>query len=416
MKRLYLQVYGTVVASLLVFATVAGGLWWYYVAQTAPRHPVELLAEAAQDLPEASAPRDRQQDAVRRMARQFGGDVALFAPDRSPLAQWGRPLPTPDDDRERGGRIHSRGGLPAWSVRLDDGRWLVARLPRDAFLRARRPGPLLILALLVLAVGVGAYPVVRRITRRLENLRSGVDALGAGDLAARVRVEGRDEVARLAMSFNDAAARIEQLIGAHRGLLANASHELRTPLARIRMAVELMKPNADPRRKAELEQDIAELDALIEEILLASRLDAVKGLEVAEPVDLLALAAEECARYDDAELDGQAVTVRGDPRLLRRLLRNLLENAQRHGRPPIELRVSGNAGGAEIRVCDGGAGIPETERERVFEPFHRRPGAGQGAGLGLALVRQIARRHGGDAACVANERGACCVVVSLGTG
>lgn len=416
MKRLYLQVYVTVVASLLVFATVAGGLWWYYVAQMAPRHPVEVLAEAAQDLPEAAAPREKQQIAVRRMARLLGGDVALYAPDRSPLAQWGRPLPVPDDDREQGGRIHGRGGLPAWSVRLADGRWLVARLPRDAFWRAHRPGPLLILALLVVAVGVGAFPVVRRITRRLENLRNRVEALGAGDLGARVTVEGSDEVARLAASFNRAAARIEELVSAHRALLANASHELRTPLARIRMAVELMKDKADPRRKAELEQDIAELDALLEEILLASRLDAVKGLEGAEPVDLLALAAEECVRYEEAELDGQAVTVQGDPRLLRRMLRNLLENARRHGRPPIELRIARTAGGAEIRVCDHGAGIPDPERERVFEPFYRRPGATQGTGLGLALVRQIARRHGGDARCAMGERSDACFVVTLAPG
>lgn len=399
MKRLYLQVYVTVVASLLVFATVAGALWWFYVDQMAPRHPAEVVAEAGQGLPEAGAPVGAQRDAVDKLAARLRSDVALFGADRSLIAQSGRPLPPPEAERNHRGRIFLHGGPPAWTVQLADGRWLVARLPRDYFWRARRPGPLLILALLVVAVGVGAFPVVRRITRRLENLRSGVEALGAGDLTARVKVEGHDEVARLATSFNDAAARIEQLLGAHRTLLANASHELRTPLARIRMAIELMKEKADPRRKAELEQDIAELDALIGEILLASRLDAVKGLDAAEPVDLLALAAEECARYEEAELDGQPVSIDGDPRLLRRMLRNLLENALRHGKPPVELRVSRTERGAEIRVCDQGPGVPAAERERVFEPFYRRANSMQGAGLGLALVRQIARRHGGEAAC-----------------
>lgn len=416
MRRLYLQVYFTVVASLLVFATVAGVLWWIYVDQMAPRHPAEVVAEAGQGLPETGAPAAVQREAVGRLAARLRGDVALYDADRSLIAQVGRPLPPPETERSHSGRILRHDGRPAWSVQLADGRWLVARVPRDYFWRTRRPGPLWVLALLVLAVGVGAYPVVRRITRRLEDLRAGVQALGAGDLAARVKVEGRDEVARLAASFNDAAARIEQLVGAHRSLLANASHELRTPLARIRMAIELMKQGAEPRRKAELERDIAELDALIDEILLASRLEAVKGLEAAEPVDLLALAAEECVRYEEAELDGQAVTVRGDPRLLRRLVRNLLENSRRHGKPPIELRVAASAGGAEIRVCDHGAGIAPAERERVFEPFYRRPGSGEGAGLGLALVRQIAQRHGGDAACAANERGASCVVVKLASG
>jgi len=276
-------------------------------------------------------------------------------------------------------------------------------------------GLLLVLPMIAVAIGVGAYPVVRRLTARLERLQAGVESLGTGNLSARVKVEGHDEVARLAESFNRAADRIEELVGAHKSLLANASHELRTPLTRIRMAVELMKENADPKRKRDLEHDIAELDALIDEILLASRLDAVKTREADEEVDLLALASEECSRYDEAELDGRPVIVRGDSRLLRRMIRNLLENAKRHGAPPIEVRVSRAGTGAEVRVCDHGPGIPEAEREGVFRPFYRFAGAAQGTGtgLGLALVRQIARRHGGDARCIGHEPTGSCFVVNL---
>ena len=229
-------------------------------------------------------------------------------------------------------------------------------------------------------------------------------------------IEGRDEVARLAESFNRAAGRIEELVGAHKTLLANASHELRTPLTRIRMAVELLKTDADPRRKLDLERDIAELDALIEEILLASRLDAVTTLNVDEDVDLLALASEECARYEQAALEGQPVTVRGDPRLLRRMIRNLLENAQRHGAPPIDVRVRDAGGGSvELTVCDHGPGIADAEREDAFRPFRRvgGPEASTGAGLGLALVRQIARRHGGEARYLGRVQSKSCFVVSL---
>jgi signal transduction histidine kinase len=176
-----------------------------------------------------------------------------------------------------------------------------------------------------------------------------------------------------------------------------------------------MKDGAEPKRKRQLEQDIAELDALIDEILLASRLDAVQAREADEEVDLLALAAEECARYEGAELHGEPVDLRGDPRLLRRMLRNLLENAARHGAPPVEVRVGRGARGAEIAVCDRGSGVPEADRERVFEPFFRRVGGKErgGAGLGLSLVRQIARRHGGEAHCRPREGGGSCFAIEL---
>ena len=109
------------------------------------------------------------------------------------------------------------------------------------------------LAALALAIGAGAYPVARRITRRLERLRGEVEALGAGDLRARASVEGSDEVADLARSFNRAAERIDGLVDAQRGLLASASHELRSPLARIRMAVELLVGDARPELRERMD-------------------------------------------------------------------------------------------------------------------------------------------------------------------
>ena len=370
-----------------------------------------VLAQNA--LPPAQAPLAAQQAALERLASGLRADVTLFGADDTALAWVGDPLPPPAAQRRDSGWMRRRDGPPAWGVRLADGRWLVARVPRSR----RHPawGLFFTLAMLALGVGVGAYPVVRRLTRRLENLQAGVESLGAGDFAARVKVEGGDEVARLAQSFNRAAARIEQLVAAHKTLLANASHELRTPLTRIRMALELIKQGAEPKRTLQLEQDIAELDALIDEILLASRLDAVQAREADEEVDLLALAAEECARYPGVELHGEPVALRADPRLLRRLLRNLLENAARHGAPPVEVHVGRGARGAEIAVCDRGPGVPEAERERVFEPFFRRTGGRErvGAGLGLALVRQIARRHGGDTHCRPREDGGSCFVVEL---
>jgi signal transduction histidine kinase len=382
MRRLYLRIYFAVLASLAIFALAAAVLW-HAVAE--PRDGSELAVIARNVLPPAGAPPAEQQAALERLGRDVSADLALFSSDGVRLGSVGRPLPAP----ERSGWQRGRGG-PHWAMQLPDGRWLAARA-----LHPRRGAAfgLGALALILVAIAVGAYPVVRRLTKRLERLQHGVEALGAGDLSARVRVEGRDEVARLAESFNRAAGRIEQLVAAHKTLLANASHELRTPLARIRMALELGKD------KREVERDIAELDALIDEVLLASRLDAVASLENVEEVDLLALAAEEAARYD-VEAQGEPTMMRGDPRLLRRMVRNLLENARRHGAPPIEVSVRNR----EIRVCDAGPGVPQADRERIFEPFNSR----LGTGLGLALVRQIARRHGGDARCLGN-----CFVVTL---
>jgi signal transduction histidine kinase len=411
MRRLYLRIYLAVLVSLVAFALVAGALWRHL--GDGRGYAFEVAGVLAQNvLPRADAPAPEQQAALERLAANLRADVALFAADRTPLAAVGAPLPAPDPGRERGGWLRAW-GPPAGVIHLRDGRWLVGRVRSEH----RPTGATLFvtLGLLALAVGVGAYPAVRRLTTRLERLQAGVESLGAGNLSSRVPVEGRDEVARLAESFNRAAGRIEELVGAHKTLLANASHELRTPLTRIRMAVELLKTDADPRRKRDLERDIAELDALIEEILLASRLDAVATLDVDEDVDLLALASEECARYEQAALEGRAVAVRGDPRLLRRMIRNLLENAQRHGAPPIDVRVRDAGGTVELTVCDHGPGIADAEREDAFRPFRRvgGPEASTGAGLGLALVRQIARRHGGDARYLGRVQSKNCFVVSL---
>jgi signal transduction histidine kinase len=124
------------------------------------------------------------------------------------------------------------------------------------------------------------------------------------------------------------------------------------------------------------------------------------------------------ARPNLPELEGEPVSLRGDGRLLRRMIRTLLENARRHGAPPIRVRVGRAGDGMEVRVCDPGPGVPASEREAVFRPFYRFAGAaeGAGAGLGLALVRQIARRHGGDARCEGRGPAGSCVVVGLGAG
>jgi len=289
-----------------------------------------------------------------------------------------------------------------------------------------------LLGLMGLVAALALYPVVRRLTQRLEGLQQGVQRWGEGDLSVRVPEGGQDEVADLSRRFNAAAERIERLLVAQKSLLANTSHELRSPLARIRMGLELLEtPGANQaareRIRAEILRNMGELDQLIEEILLSSRLDAREAdMGAQESVDLVGLCAEECARTG-ATLqvpDGlQVPEVKGVSKLLRRMVRNLLENARRYGQMPghdgaVTVTLGRESEGIVLRVCDRGPGVPAHLRERIFEPFYRLPGASEGAGgvgLGLALVQSIARRHGATVRCEDHPGGGACFVVGLPT-
>jgi signal transduction histidine kinase len=314
-----------------------------------------------------------------------------------------------------------------FEVTMNDGRKLTVQLPP----RPRPPGDirpflprgvgtLWLLGMVGVAVALGSFPIVRRLTKRLESLRKGVERWGEGDLSARVDETGTDEVAFLAQRFNHAAERVETLLKTHKSLLANASHELRSPLARIRMGLELMGDGRGPAHD-EIARNIAELDQLIDEILLSSRLDARESdMGTVEPVDLTGLAAEECARTGAELSEGtasQPVVVPGVPKLLRRAVRNLLENARRYGGSgPVEVHVVREGAVAELRVCDRGPGVPRELRDRIFEPFYRLPGASEregGVGLGLALVRSIAVRHRGSVRCEDNPGGGACFALRL---
>jgi signal transduction histidine kinase len=444
MKSLYLRIYLTVVVALALFAL--GSAWLFqrevqvergrFDAQVAER--IEAWGELIErSLPPADAPREVQAQAVREWAQRLRLPIALDDPQGARIAA--------SDAYLR--RQHEMPGAPRGiPVRLDDGRtmWVLrnplggpragaaggprAGLPAPPWTRGA--GLVALLVVLFLAVAAGAFPVVRRLTRRLEGLKRGVQRFGEGELGQRVDASGRDEVASLAASFNQAAARIEVLVNSHKALLANASHELRSPLARMKMALSLLQDDRTDaaqreRLAAELRTNIGELDALVEEVLLASRLDAQAAAFTPQPVDVIALAAEEAARVG-AELQAASaqLMVPGDERLLRRALRNLLENARRYGGGEITLQaaLAGAAQGAphggrvELRVCDRGPGVPEGLRERIFEPFFRLPGHAEregGVGLGLALVKQIAQRHGGAVRCEARDGGGSCFVLSL---
>jgi signal transduction histidine kinase len=412
MKHLYLQVYLAFLAGLLLFVILVGAIWWLMPDE--PRDSKALNGFAvlvAERLPADTSSQEQLQVAVAQLSELFSTDVTLRARDGSLLAAAGPALaPAPPGTAGSAFVRGDRGG-PRFVLKLPDGRWLSVR----ARPRGQRTW-IAWLGLLAVTMAIVAYPVARRLTGRVTRLRSSVEALGAGDLSSRVEIEGRDEIAHLAQSFNRTAERIEKLVNAERIMLASASHELRSPLTRMRMAVELLQRQDRPDLRAKLAADIAELDALIDEMLLATRLESASRIEHRDEIDLLALAAEEAARAG-AEVSGEPAVVRGDAWLIRRLLRNLLDNARRYGAgSAVESSVRPRDGHAVLQVADRGPGIPESERERIFEPFYRLPGMpeqGEGVGLGLALVRRIARQHGGEARCLPREGGGTIFEVTL---
>ena len=446
MKTLTLRIYVTVVAALLLFALVSG--WLFQLQMEHERSRADSVLS------------DRMAAWGDLIQRSLPGDDAPAADQAAALRDWSQRLRLPLAlDSAQGARIvesesftrrATDGNGRGFAVRLEDGRTLWVMRPRPMrgpgegmggpgmgpdrgpgmgggpqgpipFLPPcwqRGLGLVLLLVLLFVAVAGGAWPVVRRLTRRLQALKLGVEQFGAGALHHRVEVSGSDEVAAVAASFNQAAGRIEALVRSHQSLLANASHELRSPLARMKMAVSMLEDAAPAQReqlKREIDTNVAELDALVEEVLLSSRLDARQDAAQREPVDLLALAAEEGARVD-ATVDGPSGSVLGEERLLRRALRNLLENARRYGGGDVSVRIEAGAGAVDVRVCDRGPGVPEALRERIFEAFYRLPGHAEkagGVGLGLSLVKQIAERHGGSVHCEARDGGGSCFVLSL---
>jgi signal transduction histidine kinase len=417
-RRLFVQIYLAflgIAAAIVVVALLASRLVVRWHPDDSPR------VRAAAGLIAEQLPRETgaQQAALARLGERLRLSLALWDADGRPIATTpGRVLGEPQVDGAPAQWSHPREGLEVVS-RLDDGRWLGIGVDADADWRHFTHFALLLGVVALMIAGL-CYPLARRVTRRVEDLRRGVEGLGAGDLGSRVAVEGRDEVAALAVQFNRAADRIEALVAGQRRMLASASHELRSPLTRLRMAVELLA-DAAPQQRAlagEAGRDIEELDALVGDLLLSSRLEARPEL-VRERLDLRALVAEEAGRAGAKDMSDGTCEMSGDPATLRRMLRNLLENARSHGQPPIEVCVRADGDRRIVTVEDRGAGVPESERERIFEAFYRpaghREGEG-GVGLGLALVRQIAGLHGGTVRCEARAGGGSRFVVELPRG
>jgi signal transduction histidine kinase len=276
------------------------------------------------------------------------------------------------------------------------------------------PGFFTYLALGLLVLAAVAWPLARTIVRPLEKLTTNARALGQGDLSQRSGIDRKDEVGELARTFDEMADRLQRLIATEKALLANVSHELRTPIARLRVALELCSETDDlPTLKKHLlgvGDDLAELEDLVGQVLDSARLDkgGVESLRL-EDKSLSDLFDACTTRFSQRHPTRTVEVVLAkdeilnvDDVMMRRVLDNLLDNAARYA-PEGSITLEGEAKGTDqirIAVSDQGPGIPQDQRERVFEPFVRleesRSKSSGGVGLGLSLCKRVVEAHGGS--------------------
>jgi signal transduction histidine kinase len=307
---------------------------------------------------------------------------------------------------------------------------LAAQTSQEAREQAVRTTAILLAVALPLLVALTAMITWWRVGRALssvEAVRSHVERTSASRLQDRVPVPPtHDEIARLAVTMNSMLSRLETSQRAQRRFVSDASHELRSPLATIRASLDVISPDdpdtsweqLDPILRAETER----MSRLVDNLLLLSQADDHALTVSHRDVDLDDLVDQEARRLRrltplDVRLSNATVRVRGDEHQLQQVLRNLLDNAARHAAHTVAVTVEPGADGAVVRVEDDGPGIPEADRERVFERFVRldesRSRHSGGAGLGLAIARELAVAHGGSLVVHESPTGGACFELTL---
>lgn len=340
----------------------------------------------AQFAPSWSDPATRTQFA-KKTAEELEADIDLFDEQGHLLVQTGQPCLRPMFE------------APVRSAGVMLGQ---VRLCMD-----HRPGGglrgFLFFGIALGAVWIVSGRVARRLARPLDDLTQVVKRIGQGDLKARTDLQpGQpDELGVVADAVNDMAARIEKQLAEHRELLATVSHELRTPLARLRLISEIARDTgATPRTYDDLDLEIAQLDALVGELLASSRLEFGQVNKRPLSIREVTSTAVERAGLNPTvhAVIGEADSLSADPTLLHRALANLFDNARKHGNGADAFEVTVNETDVRFEVLDRGPGITG-DGTALFEKFNRGQN-GQGAdglGLGLALVKRIAVAHGGEA-------------------
>lgn len=352
-------------------------------------------------------------------ARRMGGSVEIFtmpgAPEAPPLPPAGvqAPAPPPAPPIPLFSPLPQGVALLAGfeiSARLPDGRWLTMKQGRNWAELGWIGRAAAVLGAALLALGLMAALVARRLAAPIRGFAEAVQAVGVDPGGAPVQMKGPRELRDAALAVNAMQARLRALIADRTRTLAAVAHDMRTPLMRLRLAAE----NVEPEQRERLAKEVAEVEALVASFIAFAREDPAEESRVR--LDLVALLE---SLVEDHAAAGRAVTYQGPERLvvtgqslgLKRLFANLIDNALKHAER-CEVRLSVDGAQAVAEVADNGPGVPEAERERIFEPFVRLRGASSGgAGLGLAAARSIARAHGGEITAGGDAAGAVFKVV-----
>jgi signal transduction histidine kinase len=432
MSRLSLRIFLSFFAAMLTIGAGAILITWWVLADRQEEAGAGLR-DATRGAAEALSAGGRAglRDWLRSDAARWRGQPLLVL-DEAGTELLGRPLPRRRAMLQRPDALHGFAAAPGVTLRpaqrlpalvAANGEVFSLLLPARAgpgvgpFGMPDTRGPLLALALIVTALVSGG--LARSITRPVRDLQRATTALAAGELATRVAAttsSRSDELGRLGMAFDTMAARLSGLIEAREQLLRDVSHELRSPLARMRLATGLARqPGADTARQLErVELEIGRLDELIGSILDVSRLESGAGVLATEALDLVALVdrvaadarfeAESLGKQLRWQAPEQAALVRADPGWLTAAIENVVRNALRHTQAgsTVSVSVALAADAARVTIADCGTGLPETDLERVFEPFYRverdRGRGSGGTGLGLAIAARVLRAHGGSIA------------------
>ena len=331
------------------------------------------------------------------------------------------------DDREAGRQRFRLGREPALAVAipLPDGDAYFEVFPLtelERTLRALRYALALAGAATVAGcVGLGAW-ASRRVLRPVAEVGQAAEQIAAGRLDARLDVAGDDELAALAHGFNTMAESLERRTARDRRFASDVSHELRSPMTALKSAVQVMRTRRegldDRGRRAfdVLASEVDRFERLVRDLLEISRADQEPGHEDFEVVDLGALVQAATSGVTVDVDGGSPVRVRGHKRRLEQLVVNLVENAEAHAGGIDVVRLRHDGGRARVEFEDRGPGVPAHERDRIFERFARGPATGSrpgGVGLGLAIVREHVRIHGGRVWVEAREGGGARFVVEL---